>query len=1483
MRARSEGPGRNLSPRTGVPRSPAVVSSQGILRSPSLKSGASPMSTLGLGWKHGQQSPTGHVAQYLSPLSADSSSAPSRKTSITGLSTLRGGSPSRKPRSNSVSSNFKMAEDAENNTPTLVLPPSLASLNSQSTLSTVYTGNPAAAANPEASSSSSKSGNSATSSLRSGYKPMKRQYVLNEQLYLSRMKNSHLDDYYTRGIAPTMNDDEEDDTDLDTPDVNIDNDDQAFGSNVFTFHDRETSRSVDNELVMLSTKHLLGKMNWLRELDPGNPDIEAPLEFLARAENVSINSATPQDNRQDIEGMLGKLSRNPLVQERLEWQTMLWNVLRGDIVNSEKTKLAEQRTTDELTTQFSDELWLELKSWLYGRSVEDQRTWLQYLRASTDSIFERIIEFRLEDDIEIPDAVVKVESLLNEYYKVIPYWKNCQQMYKEKPITNSDDFKLRIETLNTYVVMYAAFKTEITALHQWIGNDDPEAEGAAGGIEDIKCAEKPIAEQVLKEKDIETIFQKKIFYRHGPWVFKAKLAAIEYGDYFNLMNLPSLNGYLTTLITFPMKLIKEIILIRLNYARKLQKPTMMMIDQMIDDFKSYIKLAVQIIYTINLYCSNKELQLGNVIDDTFDKTVNDAISYFFKLLNLKLVDSTKKSFKNFKEPEALFSHWEDLKNVGCHIDGANEVVPTGFVSLTLRLLNKLHAYILKEQNSVTEKVSKAECEKWIMVTLENIGLFKRKMNRFSNVLTKALQNSANYRINDIRLLLQNLKDTGHFLIYTGGYLEDSGTYLFASKELLGYSGTDILRIVKGMEVGSDLIPEVSITNSLSVYTAIEQGVCSDPIFVQEERPDGLSYYHVQSECNKRHIGKSRGKIIHSYDSFYGSETEGSELYELERKLKSLGYLVAVCPDEPILWEGEMYNLSYEKQLNAEDFPVNITPGMLTLMAQGSTYSMEYQCDKFQHFAGNSVVFTEKRCSIVPAEQTLQKINKAYFRITYHTLAHHHKLVSTIQRKFRGFESLNTVFIFCRDFAKNFLRSNVASYETKSVIIMQMLKVSIGWLTFLIDDCDPNDPKTFRWCVLAMEFAMQMTSGWNILGISGEQFKTLKDKISGCMALLISHFDIMGVRSREAENTVMPQVRAIMDFETDDEETVQQLNTKMRLKAINELEQNTVNTRRQVGKVLDATDKDNQYLLTLASSLSNVSIKWQKRSFIGGGSFGSVYSAVNLDTGDILAVKEIKFNDRKTIKQVFPSIRDEMTVLEMLNHPNVVQYYGVEVHRDRVNIFMEYCEGGSLASLLAHGRIEDEMVTQVYSLQMLEGLAYLHESGVDHRDIKPENILLDFNGIIKYVDFGAAKVLASNGSKKLNLEQHMEGEKMIGTPMYMSPEAISGTGYGKFGSDDIWSLGCVILEMVTGRRPWANLDNQWAIIYQVAAGQIPMFPSKNEMSQAGIKFLSRCLIQDPNQRSTAVELLMDPWIIEIRTIAFGDDTVEPVSKERPLNS
>jgi mitogen-activated protein kinase kinase kinase len=289
-----------------------------------------------------------------------------------------------------------------------------------------------------------------------------------------------------------------------------------------------------------------------------------------------------------------------------------------------------------------------------------------------------------------------------------------------------------------------------------------------------------------------------------------------------------------------------------------------------------------------------------------------------------------------------------------------------------------------------------------------------------------------------------------------------------------------------------------------------------------------------------------------------------------------------------------------------------------------------------------------------------------------------------------------------------------------------------------------------------------------------------------------------------------------------------------LKALEEARIGRINDQHLVGQVLDEEVSEDRSLLFLASSSSNIALKWQQGSFIGGGANGNVYIGFNLDSGGIMAVKEIKVQDLSNSPALYKQIKDESDVMQMLSHPNIVDYYGIEVHRDRVYIFEEYCEGGSLADLLDHGRIEDEDVIMVYTLQMLHGLEYLHSKGVEHRDVKPDSkhqviilisrdlsdllcpcvdILLGANSVIKFVDFGAAKVIVK-GNKTMAKTRRMaagDGAAMsglAGTPMYMAPEVIKNEKSGRLGAMDIWSMGCVILEFATGHKPWSNLDNEW---------------------------------------------------------------------------
>lgn len=588
---------------------------------------------------------------------------------------------------------------------------------------------------------------------------------------------------------------------------------------------------------------------------------------------------------------------------------------------------------------------------------------------------------------------------------------------------------------------------------------------------------------------------------------------------------------------------------------------------------------------------------------------------------------------------------------------------------------------------------------------------------------------------------------------------------------------------------------------------------------------------------------------------------------------SVPYLLIFCIQEPLVWEGQIVNIDMQYM------DMDLKPGRMRLVSEGGTEDLKSARESLASHSGSMDFFevaVESISQLPKVNHELARMRKLLYKISMSVIEDTCKFRKT----FKGYqETVQNLFTFAREFGQRGI--NVMDESRKGHLAINLINLCIEWLSFICDDCVPTDIKTFRWTVVAIEFTMIMTRGVNIVALSDEQFTKLRLKVAGCMTLLISHFDIMGARStaerrqrirRENElnkkSAVKDDTELMNDFRNEVAKKVEQLEERLK-------------SNQNMGKVLDETDANAELLTYLSSNFSKVSIRWQQGRFIGSGSFGTVYAAVNMDTGSVMAVKEIRMQDSQSMKQVLKAIRDEMTVLEMLQHPNIVHYYGVEVHRDRVFLFMEYCQGGSLARLLEYGRIEDEKVTQVYTMQMLEGLAYLHHKGVVHRDVKPENILLDHLGVIKFVDFGAAKVIARRGRTRQGGSSSTVGvasvnlnegggklNSMIGTPMYMSPEVITGTNQGCQNSIDIWSMGCCVLEMATGRRPWATLDNEWAIMYHIAAGHLPQLPSPDEMSEAGQAFLMRTLQRDPRDRPNAVDLLDDPWIVSIRLSTLG---------------
>ncbi|XP_015588331.1 mitogen-activated protein kinase kinase kinase 4 isoform X2 [Cephus cinctus] len=283
----------------------------------------------------------------------------------------------------------------------------------------------------------------------------------------------------------------------------------------------------------------------------------------------------------------------------------------------------------------------------------------------------------------------------------------------------------------------------------------------------------------------------------------------------------------------------------------------------------------------------------------------------------------------------------------------------------------------------------------------------------------------------------------------------------------------------------------------------------------------------------------------------------------------------------------------------------------------------------------------------------------------------------------------------------------------------------------------------------------------------------------------------------------------------------------------------------------------------------VTFTWQRGIKIGQGRFGKVYTVVNNRTGELLAMKEVQLQpgDHRAIKRV----AEELEIFEGIQHKHLVRYYGVEIHREEMLIFMEFCAEGTLESLVAgSGNGLPESLVRKYTRQLLLAVSTLHAHGIVHRDIKPANIFLtDEGNCLKLGDFGSAVQI------KAHTTMPGELQGFVGTQAYMAPEVFMKTGSEGHGrAADIWSVGCCVIEMASGRRPWAEYDSNYQIMFKVGMGESPATP-KN-LSAEGIDFIDKCLQHQSRRRATANALL-------IHTFAKAYEDVNADLSSRSYNS
>ncbi|QPH10269.1 hypothetical protein C2857_001504 [Epichloe festucae Fl1] len=297
---------------------------------------------------------------------------------------------------------------------------------------------------------------------------------------------------------------------------------------------------------------------------------------------------------------------------------------------------------------------------------------------------------------------------------------------------------------------------------------------------------------------------------------------------------------------------------------------------------------------------------------------------------------------------------------------------------------------------------------------------------------------------------------------------------------------------------------------------------------------------------------------------------------------------------------------------------------------------------------------------------------------------------------------------------------------------------------------------------------------------------------------------------------------------------------------------------------DSTPKD-------TAPKRQTTFRWFKGQLIGKGTYGRVYLGMNATTGEFLAVKEVEVNpkaaggDKAKMREMVAALDQEIDTMQHLDHDNIVQYLGCERKETSISIFLEYISGGSIGSCLRkHGKFEESVVSSL-TRQTLSGLAYLHREGILHRDLKADNILLDLDGTCKISDFGISK-------KTDNIYGNDKTNSMQGSVFWMAPEVIRSQGEGYSAKVDIWSLGCVVLEMYAGRRPWSKEEAVGAI-YKIANGEKPPIPEEIEetIGPLAVAFMMDCFQVNPSDRPTADVLLSQHPFCELDPIYNFYDT------------
>ncbi|RUS75685.1 hypothetical protein EGW08_016551 [Elysia chlorotica] len=952
----------------------------------------------------------------------------------------------------------------------------------------------------------------------------------------------------------------------------------------------------------------------------------------------------------------------------------------------------------------------------------------------------------------------------------------------------------------------------------------------------------------------------------------------EWSSQFIEMGLPSFRPTYLFLVKIWMDVVHECLKLRRDQT-PIGEPSFLSIRQLIRECKEVLKGACQVKqyyhFMVNAVMWDEEEAEAKFETDLaeFDSDMRNMLDMYFNYLQSWIHQLQSLPEASLGMKSALEEEWIFTKGICSYVIGGEAEAGKKFSALASGLLSSISDFLDKGIDANTRTLYDEEVED-LGDDLES-GNFNEEFEADENDNVAEINQYGPEMKKNVKKVLQNFKD-----LFNEARERASKALGFAK----------LLR--KDLEIAADF--NIAVTTKEIYSKLVETN------HVQVQAPVSAGYVmfvpgHVISDTR---LILQLLKVTSGREDPSGLVGRDDAGYLLMLRCEGGTDHLAECP----IWQGKVVHVEPTADTAIALSHIEVM-GLLFVVTHSSTLGQQRK--HFENSMGRTVQLVNEQTSChqsiaeplaelkTNAMELMEKVAKAIKQVNenlnFNEVIQHEESILMLFR-----ETMLKIYDFGFEYQRELMR--LTSRDQRERQCNMTVSFAMDWMRFVTDRCERGKGMRPRWATQGLEFIALACEPKNIVYLSDTDFQDFQHRMLNCLTHIIGSSDNRTVgpgMSLSRSSLDLPRsgqhamyrlvscpeshqhqhrfTRSISgqsaqsepighghghghlssssstpstisssffgDNILNDGARGEQRSERMRSKIENleKTREKMLQDNRVIGRITSRAQEPD-----LRMNVRRVKFRWQRGMKIGEGTFGKVYNAVNIDTGELMAMKEMKIqpNDQQSLKDLC----DEIKNFEGINHKNLVKYFGVEVHRDEMLMFMEFCDTGSLEEVARAGL--SEYIIRRYTHEIVQAVAHLHENNIVHRDIKGANIFLTSQGQVKLGDFGC--------SVKLKNPQTMPGENvnLVGSTAYMAPEVIKQEGYGR--AADIWSLGCVVIEMATGKRPWHELEHNVQIMFRVGMGSIPPIP--DSLCMEGKEFLGCCLVREISKRWTAQQLL-----------------------------